>query len=135
MSITEAERVYLTTQRLGRVATTSASGEPDVAPVTFQLTADGRIEIDGLDNPKTMKWRNVSATGRAAFVVDDLATTDPWTPRGVKLRGAASADTDHDGRRVIRITPETVWSWGVNADAPKHFAGIVERRDIEPEST
>jgi pyridoxamine 5'-phosphate oxidase family protein len=135
MSFTEAERVYLTAQRLGRVATASASGEPDVAPVTFQLTADGRIEIDGLDNPKTMKWRNVSATGRAAFVVDDLANIDPWTPRGVKLRGAASADTDHDGRRVIRITPETIWSWGVNVDAPKHFAGIIERRDTDPEST
>lgn len=80
MSLTETERLYLTTQRLGRVATASASGEPDVAPVTFQLTADGRIEIDGLDNPKTMKWRNVSATGPAAFVVDDLATIDPWTP-------------------------------------------------------
>lgn len=135
MSITEAERLYLTTQRLGRIATASASGEPDVAPVTFQLTDDGRIEIDGLDNPKTLKWRNVSATGRAAFVVDDLATIEPWTPRGVKLRGMASADTDHDGRQVIRITPETIWSWGVNVDAAKHFGGIIERRDIDPKSS
>ena len=135
MSFTEAERAYLAAHRLGRVATASASGEPDVAPVAFQLTPDGRIEIDGLDNPKTLKWRNVTATGRAAFVVDDLATIDPWTPRGVKLRGDASADTDPDGRRVIRITPETIWSWGVNVDAPKHFAGMIERRDTNPEST
>jgi pyridoxamine 5'-phosphate oxidase family protein len=130
MSFTEAERAYLATQRLGRVATASAAGEPDVAPVTFKITADARIEIDGLDNPKTLKWRNVAATGRAAFVVDDLHTIDPWTPRGVKLRGAASADTDPDGRRVIRITPETVWSWGINTDAPKHFGGIIERREV-----
>lgn len=132
MSITGAERHYLTGQRLGRIATTSRSGEPDVAPVTFRLTADGRIEVDGLDNPKTIKWRNVTATGRAAFVVDDLAATDPWTPRGVKVRGAASADIDDDGRHVIRITPETVWSWGINADGHKHFAGMIERRDIDP---
>lgn len=61
-----------------------------------------------------------------------LATIDPWSPRGIKMRGAASADTDPDGRKVIRIIPETVWSWGINADAPKHFAGMIERRDIRP---
>lgn len=130
MSFTDAERTYLAGQRLGRIATASSVGEPDVAPVTFGLTAEGRIEVDGLDNPKTLKWRNVTATGRAAFVVDDLATVDPWTPRGIKVRGTASADTDADGRRVIRITPETIWSWGLNTDAPKHFAGLIERRDV-----
>jgi pyridoxamine 5'-phosphate oxidase family protein len=132
MSFTDAERAYLADQRLGRVATASATGEPDVAPVTFRLTAEGLIEINGRDNPKTLKWRNVIATGRAAFVVDDLATIDPWAPRGVKLRGSASADTDPDGRQVIRITPETIWSWGINADAEKHFAGIIERREVLP---
>ena len=135
MSFTEAERAYLAGQRLGRVATVSASGEPDVAPVTFGLTTDGRVEIDGLDNPKTVKWRNVTTTGRAAFVADDLAAIDPWTPRGVKLRGSASADTDPDGRRVIRITPEIIWSWGINTDAPKHFGGIIERRNLGPSNT
>ena len=99
--------------------------------MTFRLGPDGRIEIDGLDNPKTLKWRNVVATRRAAFVVDDLATVEPWAPRGVKLRGAASADTDRDGRRVIRITPETIWIWGINPDAVKHFDGIVERREVD----
>lgn len=131
MSFTEAEHEYLAGQRLGRIATSSVAGEPDVAPVTFRLTAGGQIEIDGLDNPKTMKWRNVTATGRAAFVVDDLATIEPWKPRGVKLRGAARADTDPDGRKVIRITPESIWSWGINVDAPKHFAGMIERRDLQ----
>jgi pyridoxamine 5'-phosphate oxidase family protein len=130
MSFTDAEHTFLAGQRLGRVATTSATGEPDVAPVTFKVTADGRVEIDGFDNPKTLKWRNVVATGRAAFVVDDLATIDPWAPRGVKLRGSASADTDPDGRRVIRITPETIWSWGINTGAAKHFAGMIERRNV-----
>ena len=85
--------------------------------------------------PISLKWRNVLASGRAAFVVDDLATTDPWAPRGVKLRGAASADTDPDGRHVIRLTPETVWSWGINADAPTHFAGRIERRQVGSPNT
>jgi pyridoxamine 5'-phosphate oxidase family protein len=130
MTFTDHERAYLDSQRLGRIATASGTGEPDIAPVTFGVTADGRIEIDGHDNSKTIKWRNVLATGRASFVVDDLASVDPWTPRAVKIRGAASADTEPDGRMVIRITPEVIWSWGLNPDAPKHFAGIVERRDV-----
>lgn len=133
MSFTDAERQYLAGQRLGRIATASAAGVPDVAPVTFRLTAAGVLEIDGLDNPRTLKWRNVSATGRAAFVVDDLATVDPWSPRGVKLRGTASADTDPGGRNVIRIVPSTIWSWGINTDAPTHFAGVVERREVGPQ--
>lgn len=134
MSFTDEERTYLAGQRLGRIATASAAGQPDVAPVTFIVTADGRIEVDGLDNPRTVKWRNVMATGRAAFVVDDLATVDPWRPRGVKLRGAATADTDDGGRHVIRITPAVIWSWGINPDAAKHFAGIIERRRVAPDA-
>lgn len=130
MTFTDAETAYLTTQRLGRIATASGAGTPDVAPVTFGLTPDGVIEIHGLDNPRTLKWRHVTATGRAAFVVDDLATVDPWQPRGVKVRGTAVAEQDAAGRHVIRITPAVVWSWGVNADADKHFAGLVEKRTI-----
>ncbi len=132
MTFTDHEQAYLATQRLGRIATASASGEPDVSPVTFTITATGRIEIDGLDNPKTIKWRNVAATGRAAFVIDDLASVEPWSPRGVKVRGAASAETDEHGRKFIRITPEVIWSWGLNPDAPKHFAGMIERREVTP---
>jgi pyridoxamine 5'-phosphate oxidase family protein len=125
---TPAEIEYLRTQPLGRIATVSAAGEPDVAPVGFRLLDDGRIEIGGLDNPKTIKWRNVLATGRAAFVVDDLVTVEPWAPRGLKIRGAASGATDNGN--VIRITASTIWSWGLNADAPKHFVGKIERRDV-----
>jgi pyridoxamine 5'-phosphate oxidase family protein len=132
MTFTDDEMEYLAGQRLGRIATASATGVPDVAPVTFRIAADGQIEIDGMDNPKTLKWRNVAATSRAAFVVDDLASVEPWIPRGVKLRGSASADTDDNGRHVIRISPATVWSWGVNPDAPKHFGGIIERRELSP---
>ena len=29
----------------------------------------------------------------------------------------------------IRIVPEVVWSWGINADAEKRFLGV-ERRDV-----
>ena len=41
MSFTESERTYLEGQPLGRIATASASGEPDVAPVTLGLPLMG----------------------------------------------------------------------------------------------
>jgi pyridoxamine 5'-phosphate oxidase family protein len=128
---TDAERLYLSGQRLGRIATASAKGTPDVAPVTFKVNDAEEIEIDGLDNPATLKWRNVLATGRAAFVVDDLASVDPWRPRGVKIRGEARADTDPGGRNVLRIRASVVWSWGINDGAEKHFGGVIERRTID----
>jgi pyridoxamine 5'-phosphate oxidase family protein len=127
---TPEELAYLTDQPLGRIATASTKGTPDVAPVGFEVTADGTIVVGGLDNPKTLKWRNVVATGTAAFVVDDLASRDPWRPRGVKVRGTAVAD-DSVGRGVIRITPEVIWSWALNPDADAHFAGMIERREVE----
>lgn len=131
MIFTDAERAFLSEARLGRIATASAKGTPDVAPVTFIVNEADEFEIDGLDNPATLKWRNIVATGRAALVVDDLASVDPWKPRGVKVRGEARADTDPGGRNVIRIRASVVWSWGINADAEKHFGGVIERRTVD----
>jgi pyridoxamine 5'-phosphate oxidase family protein len=62
--------------------------------------------------------------------VDDLASIEPWRPRGVKVRGRAEIDTDPQGRARIRVTPETVWSWGINEGAPKHFADMIEKRTV-----
>ena len=44
-------------------------------------------------------------------MVDDLASTNPWRPRGVEVRGRAEIA---DG--VIRIHPERVVSWGIDSD-------------------
>jgi hypothetical protein len=58
------------------------------------------------------------------------ASTDPWKPRGVKVRGHATVE-DQDGTLRIRIRPSTVWSWNINEGAPKHFAGAIEKRQVE----
>jgi pyridoxamine 5'-phosphate oxidase family protein len=124
---TDAELEYLAGQRLARIATASPSGEPEVSPVGFHADERG-IETGGLDITKTVRYRNIRATGRASMVIDDLASIDPWTPRGVKIRGAAEIVTDADGRASIRISPDTVWSWGINKGAETHFAGKIEKR-------
>ena len=123
---TDAELEYLAGQRLARIATASPTGEPEVSPVGFEADARG-IATGGLDITKTVRYRNIRATGRASMVIDDLASVDPWTPRGVKVRGAAEIVTDADGRASIRISPDTVWSWGINEGAETHFARIEKR--------
>jgi pyridoxamine 5'-phosphate oxidase family protein len=123
----DLEVEYLESQRPARLATASSSGQPDVSAVGFGLDGDS-IVSGGIDLTKTVRFRHLSGNPRATIVIDDLASVDPWSPRGVKVRGRAVVE-DHDGSLRIRITPEVVWSWGINADAEKRFATI-ERRDV-----
>jgi pyridoxamine 5'-phosphate oxidase family protein len=129
-TFTAAERAYLGNAPLGRLATTSAKHVPDVAPVTFRLEGD-ELVVTGMDITKTRKYFNVRATQAASIVVDDLETVSPWRPRGVKVTGSArfEGDGDSDGRTTrIVITPQTIWSWGINEGAATTF-GPIEKRN------
>ena len=126
---TEAEVAYLASQRMARLATASPSGEPDVAAVTFGLDGD-TIVSGGFDITKTVRYGYLQKNPRAVIVIDDLASVDPWSPRGVKVRGRAVLEGEGRALR-IRIFPEVVWSWGINTDAEKRFMSI-ERRDVSP---
>jgi pyridoxamine 5'-phosphate oxidase family protein len=123
---TAAEREYLAGQQLARLATASPDGTPDVSAVRFLLDGES-IVSRGIDLTKTVRYRHLLANPRATLVVDDLASTDPWKPRGIKVRGRAVLEDD-GGKPRIRIEPETVWSWGINDGLPKRFASIERRR-------
>jgi len=122
---TEAELEYLSAQPLARIATASAAGVPDVAAVGFGVHGD-TVVTGGFDITKTVRYRNLLANPVATIVVDDLATLDPWAPRGVKVRGAASLEEVGGGLR-IRIVPEVIWSWHLNPDAEKRFMSVEKR--------
>jgi pyridoxamine 5'-phosphate oxidase family protein len=65
----------------------------------------------------SQKFRVVSRNGRAAFVVDDIVSKDPWRVRCVEIRGTAEAlqGTGADGDDpVIRIHPQRIISFGVD---------------------
>ena len=124
---TPAELHYLASQSLARLATASSDGLPDVAAVGFSLDGDD-IVSGGLDLTKTVRYRHLSTNPRATIVIDDLASTDPFAPRGIKVRGHATLE-DAGGSLRIRIRPTTIWSWGINEGAPTRFAGV-EKRDI-----
>src|SRR2546421_4021694 len=85
---TPEEIAYLQSQRLGRLATVSQNGEPHVVPVSFRYNPEqDSIDIGGHAFATRKKYRDALANPRVAFVVDDLASVDPWRPRGIEVRG------------------------------------------------
>jgi pyridoxamine 5'-phosphate oxidase family protein len=116
VSFSEEEIAYLRSQRLARIATVSADGQPDVVPVGFEF--DGTyVYVGGIDPAKTRKFRNVRAGNtKVALVVDDLATAIPWTPRYLRIYGTAEL-VERQGRFgpavYLRITPTMSWSFNL----------------------
>jgi pyridoxamine 5'-phosphate oxidase family protein len=110
---TEVELGYLTGgRRLGRIATVGADGTPHVVPVGWIYNAArDTIDIGGHELQKTKKFRDAARRGRAAIVIDDLESTDPWRPRGLEVRGRAEAIAMPTP--LIRIHPERIISWGL----------------------
>jgi len=48
--------------------------------------------------------------------VDDLQSTQPWRPRGIKIHGVAEVveRSGHFGPgSYLVITPTVTWSWGI----------------------
>jgi pyridoxamine 5'-phosphate oxidase family protein len=112
MSFTAEEVAFIQSQRLVRVATTSSDGQPDVVPTGFEF--DGtHFYIGGFDTTNTRRTRNVrSGNNKVAFVLDDLASTDPWTPRFLRVYGTAEL-VERDGQPILKITPVTSWSFNL----------------------
>ncbi len=111
----EKELAYLKSQPLARIGTSSKSGRPDVAAVSFDT--DGEyVYVSGRDVMNTMKYKNVLENPRASFVVDDLKTMKPWAPRGIKIQGKADI-VKHTGYMgpgtYIRIKPVLKRSWNI----------------------
>ena len=122
-SFTPQEIAYLQSQLLGRLATVGADGDPHVVPVGFRYNPElDTIDIGGHGIAQSKKYRDVARGGRAAFVVDDLVSVDPWTPRMLAVRGRAEvlpsggqAIMPDFAPELIRIFPTWIGSFGINA--------------------
>jgi pyridoxamine 5'-phosphate oxidase family protein len=116
-AFTDAERRYLTEERrLGRIATVGTDGTPHVVPVGWSYNPEhDSIDVGGRDFERTKKYRDAARTGRAAIVVDDLESVNPWRPRGIEVRGRAEAIASP--QPLIRIHPSRIVSWGIESYA------------------
>lgn len=122
----ESEVQYIKSQHLARIATASTSADgfiqPDVVPVGFDF--DGEyIYVGGMNILRSTKYRNVLKNDKVAIIIDDLKSTNPWEPRGVRVYGTADSvsrssgymsQTDHPSATYIRIKPLRKWSWGID---------------------
>ncbi|OEJ24436.1 pyridoxamine 5'-phosphate oxidase [Streptomyces agglomeratus] len=119
-AFSDAERAYLKTQRLGRMATVDPEGRPQANPVGFFPQDDGTILIGGHALGTTKKWRNLQANAHVALVIDDIVSLRPWAVRGVDIRGEAELLTGphdlgpHFSQELIRIHPRKIHSWGLD---------------------
>lgn len=119
---TEKEVAYLQSPRLARIATVAPDGQPDVTPVGFEFDGD-RFYVGGRNLEETRKYQNVAAGNRkVALVIDDLASVNPWRPRGIRVYGEAEP-VERKGRlgqgTYLSIRPRISWSWDVE-DAGLH---------------
>jgi pyridoxamine 5'-phosphate oxidase family protein len=119
---TPAEIAYMKSQRLGRLATVGADGQPHVMPVGFRYNEkEDSIDIGGHGGfTKRKKYRDVLQNPRVAFVIDDLASMNPWTPRGIEIRGQVeilSTGGETLGPRfdpeMFRIRAHRIVGWGL----------------------
>ncbi|HZZ55486.1 MAG TPA: PPOX class F420-dependent oxidoreductase [Trebonia sp.] len=119
---TDKELDYLAGQRLGRIATVGADGQPHVVPTSFRYNPDhDAIEVGGLRMSQTKKVRDVRRAGRASIVVDDVLP--PWSPRMIEIRGTAEviasggkALSDNFEDTIVRITPVRIIAFGIDSE-------------------
>jgi pyridoxamine 5'-phosphate oxidase family protein len=116
----EPELAYLASQRLGRLAT-AVDGRPHVVPVSFRYNPEAdAIDIGGHSFAQRKKFRDVQRNPNVAFVVDDLASIQPWRPRGIEIRGEAQIHSSGGkgigpgfDEEMFRIKPARIFSWGL----------------------
>jgi pyridoxamine 5'-phosphate oxidase family protein len=119
-AFTNRELEYLHEQRLGRIATVDAKGDPHVVPVGFRYNSEAdSIDIGGHDIAETKKWRDAGKHPRVAFIVDDVLP--PWQPRSIEI--LADAELLETGGaefargldpQIIRLHPVKIIAWGID---------------------
>ncbi len=119
-AFTELEIEYMAGQKLGRIATVGADGQPHVVPTSFRYNAEhDAIHVGGMRMSQTKKTRDVARTGRASIVIDDVLP--PWQPRMIEVRGTAEvlpsggkAFGDNFEDTIVRIRPARIIAFGID---------------------
>ena len=117
---TDEEVEYLSSQPVMRLGTVSSDGQVDVSPVGFSFDGEA-FYVGSSMMDKTHKGKNIAAGNElVSLAVDDLVSTDPYEPRGIKVHGRAdfvdrenAPDVGHGSTRFIRIRPIRSWSFGM----------------------
>ncbi|BBZ63489.1 PPOX class F420-dependent oxidoreductase [Mycolicibacterium monacense] len=128
MSFTDEELAYMASQPLARIATVDDEGQPDVVPVGFEF--DGTyINIGGFRPANTRRHHNVAAGHhKVALVIDDLASTDPWSPRYLRVYG--TAEVVGGPNPYLRVRPTVSWSWNLSGEPLNHHKMVPPKKTV-----
>ena len=131
---------FMRTTDLGRLATIQPNGTPQVSPVGFAFNEElGTIDIAGYRMSASQKFRNIAHNDKVAFVVDDIASHNPWRVRCLEIRGTAEqariahsvgAAGDELDTAIIRITPRRIISFGIDDQVSEPHQLVPDIRDV-----
>ena len=122
-AFTDPEISYMKTQRLGRLATVGADGQPHVVPVSFHHNQkEDAIEIGGNNCfAKRKKYWDVVHNPRVALEID--AVSESLDGARIEIRGQARVLMTGGTElrpgfddEVLRIRPSRIITWGVNSE-------------------
>ena len=140
MTFKSHEIEYLRRADLGRLATIQRDGTPQNSPVGFTYNEQlGTIDIAGYQMSRSQKYRNIAHNDRVAFVVDDIASREPWRVRCLEIRGTAEqaviapsqgAAGDHLDTAIIRVTPTRIISFGIDDQDTEPHQLTADIRDV-----
>ena len=122
--LTDGELAFIKEQRIGRLATASPTGAPDVAPaLAIYRRSLGVFLLGGQGLERTRRYQNARRNPQASLVFDALSW-EPYELRGVKVAGSISihvADEEINlgamGIPLLVVRPERKWSWGLEEKA------------------
>jgi pyridoxamine 5'-phosphate oxidase family protein len=140
MSFKPHEIEYLNAADLGRLATLAPDGTLQNSPVGFSYNDElGTIDISGYGMSKSRKFRNIQSHSTVAFVVDDIASRDPWRVRCLEIRGTAESaeaepssepNGDQLDTAIIRITPHRIIAFGIDDTETEPHLLQADSRDV-----
>lgn len=120
LELSDLEVAFIKEQRIGRLATASPSGAPDVAPaLAIYRRSLGVFVLGGQGLERTRRYNNARRNPQASLVFDAL-TWEPYEPRGLKVAGTIAVHVADDeinlgraGVPLLMLHPESKWTWGL----------------------
>ena len=124
--LTDGELAFIKEQRIGRLATASPKGAPDVAPaLAIYRRSLGAFLLGGQGLERTRRYQNARRNPQASLVFDALSW-EPYELRGVKVAGSISIHVADEEINLGAMGSRSSWSARCGSGA-----GVSRRRRSE----
>jgi len=123
-AFSDTELAFIKEQKIGRLATASPTGAPDVAPaLAIYRRSLGVFLFAAQGIERTRRYNNARRNPYASLVFDAIRW-EPHELQGVKVAGSIEVHIADDeinlgatGIPLLVLRPERTWSWGFEEKA------------------